>query len=106
MKRIAVAAAMMVITSASIAQAQNKASGANAAAQGITAIYSQTKGFLVATAEQIPEDKYGFQPTKDVRTVGALFAHIGPPQSSPGGVCFVTATARENRFTERMVVQR
>jgi uncharacterized damage-inducible protein DinB len=76
MKRIAVAAAMLVMTTASIAHAQNKASSANAAAQGITAIYDQTKGFLVAAAEQIPEDKYAFQPTKDVRTVGALFAHI------------------------------
>jgi uncharacterized damage-inducible protein DinB len=76
MKRIAAATAMMVMATASLAQAQDKASGGRAAAEGISAIYSQTKGFLVAAAEQIPEDKYGFQPTKDVRTVGALFAHV------------------------------
>lgn len=80
MKRIATAAAI-VLVAASAAQAQEKASPANASVMGMTAIYSMGKANILKAAEQIPEDKYSFQPTKDVRTVGALFAHIADAQN-------------------------
>lgn len=78
MKRIIAAAAVLIVSTASMAQAQEKASAnsARAATQGIAALFDQTKSFLIATADQIPEDKYSFQPTKEVRTVGAMLAHI------------------------------
>lgn len=75
MKRFLTAAAIVLVAATS-AQAQEKASTARASTQGISAVYDQTKKFLVGAADQIPEDKFSFQPTKDVRTVGALFAHI------------------------------
>ena len=80
MKRFATAAAIILVA-ATTAQAQEKASPANASVMGMTAIYGMGKGNILKAAEQIPEDKYSFQPTKDVRTVGALFAHIADAQN-------------------------
>ena len=75
MKRIAAAFAVLLIAGASQAQAQEKASGA-ASTNGIAAVFHMAHGNIVKAAEQIPEDKFSFQPTKEVRTIGALFAHI------------------------------
>jgi uncharacterized damage-inducible protein DinB len=38
--------------------------------------YEATKGFITKTAEQVPEAKYTYQPTKEVRTIAQLLAHI------------------------------
>jgi uncharacterized damage-inducible protein DinB len=76
MKRVAATFLALSVCGFSVAQAQEKASTARAGTEGISAIYSMAKSFLVKAAEQIPEDKYSFQPTKDVRTVGSLFSHI------------------------------
>ncbi len=38
--------------------------------------YDIGKGYITKAAEQFPEGKYGFQPTKDVRTFGQIVAHI------------------------------
>ncbi len=38
--------------------------------------YEATKGFILKSAEAIPEAKYSYQPTKDVRTIGQLLGHI------------------------------
>jgi uncharacterized damage-inducible protein DinB len=38
--------------------------------------YEATKGFILKSAELIPEAKYSYQPTSEVRTVAQLFGHI------------------------------
>jgi uncharacterized damage-inducible protein DinB len=38
--------------------------------------YEMVKGNILKAVEQVPEDLFAFQPTPDVRTLGALFAHI------------------------------
>ena len=38
--------------------------------------FRQVRGNTIQTAEDIPEDKYGFQATPDTRSIGALLAHI------------------------------
>ena len=81
MKRVVAAAALLLIGSTSAVQAQEKASVANASAQGITAIYNLSKTNILKAAEQIPEEGYAYQPTKEVRTTGALFAHIADAQA-------------------------
>ena len=78
--KIPVATAFLLLASTS-AFAQEKASTANGSVQGITAVYNIAKANILKAAEQVPEDKYGFQPTKDVRTMGALFAHIADAQN-------------------------
>ena len=38
--------------------------------------YDEVKDYVTKAAEQIPEAKYSYQPTKEVRTIGKLIGHI------------------------------
>ncbi|MDE2772755.1 MAG: DinB family protein [Gemmatimonadota bacterium] len=38
--------------------------------------FRQVRGNTIQTAEDIPEDKYGFQASPDTRSIGAILAHI------------------------------
>ena len=38
--------------------------------------YELVKGYLLKAAAQVPEEHFVFQPTPDVRTLGALFGHV------------------------------
>lgn len=75
MRRVLAAAVILVVGFASTALAQEKAS-ASAAVAGLTGPLVMVKGNIIKAAEQVPEDKWSFQPTKEVRTLGAIFAHI------------------------------
>jgi uncharacterized damage-inducible protein DinB len=50
------------------------------------AIFNISKGNVLGSVEKIPEDLWSYQPTKDVRTVGQLFAHIADGQYEFCGV--------------------
>jgi uncharacterized damage-inducible protein DinB len=76
MKRVAAVFAVLLVAGTSIAQAQQKASGSAVSTAGITGVFHMAHANIVKAAEQIPEDKFSFQPTKDVRTLGAIFAHV------------------------------
>ncbi|MGH7468852.1 MAG: DinB family protein [Longimicrobiales bacterium] len=80
MRTVIVATGLLLMASAG--QAQQKASGANPASAGIQNIYNMVKGYIVRAAEQVPEDKYSFQATKDVRTFGQIVAHIADAQTN------------------------
>ena len=75
MKRVAAVFAVLLVFGVSAAQAQEKASGA-ASVAGIAGVFHMAHQNIVKAAEQVPEEKYSFQPTKEVRTLGALFAHL------------------------------
>lgn len=49
-------------------------------------IYAIAKGDILGSVNKIPDDMWSFQPTKDVRTVGQLFAHIADGQYEFCGV--------------------
>jgi uncharacterized damage-inducible protein DinB len=38
--------------------------------------FSMVKNYIVKSAEKMPEDQFGFQPSPDVRSFGALLGHI------------------------------
>lgn len=83
MKRSITLAAVLMLAATAGAYAQEaaqKASSANAATMGMSSIYNVSKGYLLKAADQIPADKYGFQPTKDVRTIGQLIGHVADAQ--------------------------
>jgi hypothetical protein len=42
--------------------------------------YTRIKGNLMKMAEKMPDDAYGFQATPDIRTFGALVAHVADAQ--------------------------
>jgi uncharacterized damage-inducible protein DinB len=48
------------------------------------------KGYITKSLEQIPENLFGFQPTKEVRTIGQLFGHI-----ADGNYLFCSASSGE-----------
>ncbi len=80
MRTLLLATGLLLVASA--AQAQQKASGANAAATGIQNIYGTAKEYILKAAEQVPEAKYSFQATKDVRTFGQILGHIVDAQNN------------------------
>lgn len=43
-------------------------------------LYAISKGDVMGSVEKIPDDLWSYQPTKEVRTVGQLFAHIADGQ--------------------------
>lgn len=49
---------------------------ANPIAASAKAQFNLVSGFLVRTAEQVPDDFYGFRPTPDVRPAGEIFGHV------------------------------
>jgi uncharacterized damage-inducible protein DinB len=82
MRRSIALAAILVVLGTGAAQAQGaKSSGAAAASAGITNVYHMAHGFILKTAELVPEEKYGYQPTKEVRTLGAILGHIADAQN-------------------------
>ena len=77
-KTVTALVALLVTASAGQAQ-QMKAS--NPATSGIESMYSMVKGHIIKSAEMVPEEKYSFRPSKDVRTFGELVGHIVDAQA-------------------------
>src|SRR5215470_13283364 len=44
------------------------------------AVYTRVKGFLLAAADKMPEEGYGFKATPEVRPFGQLIAHVADTQ--------------------------
>ena len=67
----------VVLVSASAATPRLSAqAGGDATMASVKATYEMVKGYITKAAAQVPEDKYTFQPTKEVRTMGQLFGHV------------------------------
>ena len=49
---------------------------ADPAVAGIKSTHDLVKGNILKAAAQVPDDMYAFKPTPDVRSMGALFAHV------------------------------
>jgi uncharacterized damage-inducible protein DinB len=49
-------------------------------------IFGIAKNDILGSVDKIPDDMWSFQPTKEVRTVGQLFAHIADAQYEFCGV--------------------
>lgn len=52
------------------------AAGGDATIASVKMMYEGIKGYVTKAAAMVPEDKYKYQPTKEVRTMGQLFGHI------------------------------
>jgi uncharacterized damage-inducible protein DinB len=63
-------AVLVLTTTAAAAQAPDPATAS------IRGTFDLVKGNIMKAAAQIPEDMYAFKPTPEVRSMGALFAHI------------------------------
>ena len=50
--------------------------GADASLAGVRSLYETARGYVTATAEQVPEDMYDYRPTEEVRTLGQILGHV------------------------------
>jgi uncharacterized damage-inducible protein DinB len=67
-----------VILFAAVASAQD--TPANPLVTVSKNIYAISKNDILGSVDKIPDDTWSFQPTKDVRTVAQLFAHVADAQ--------------------------
>ena len=68
--RKAVLTVIALLATAGAAEAQK------AAVSGIVQQYNDVKGFIIRSAEMVPQEKYSYAPTQGVRSFGALVGHI------------------------------
>ena len=69
--------ALALVICAAALSAQEKKGPLVGSSQGMFAI---AKNDVMKSIDKIPEDLWSYRPTKDVRTVGELFAHIADGQ--------------------------
>ncbi len=60
------------------AQAAPAADNASVAAVGM--FWQQLAGYILQSAKDMPEEKYGYRPTPDVRTFGQIVGHVAGAQ--------------------------
>ena len=74
--------ALVLIAPAAMAQgmdhSQHQMGGQSVAA--VRPLYEQFKGWLIASAEQMPEADYAYRPTAGVRSFGELLGHVANAQ--------------------------
>lgn len=75
---------LCLLPSALVAQAAPGGDNASVAAVGM--FWQQMAGYILQSAKDMPEAKYTFQPTPEVRTFGQLIAHVAGAQ---GMICAV-----------------
>ena len=62
--------ALLVLASVCVLQAQNPMS------KETKDLYSTVKGYILKSAEKMPESNYSFKPSPDVRNYGAILGHL------------------------------
>lgn len=102
MKRFAVIFPIVVFAIA--ASAQTPAPGNVSAMTALKASWQNIRDLGLKSAEQMPEEHYGFQPTKEVRTFGQIIGHLanehymicapGKGEKDPNGVDFEKTTKK------------
>ncbi|MGB7267429.1 MAG: DinB family protein [Terracidiphilus sp.] len=69
-----IAVGMMVLAAASACALAQDAS--NPVVTSAKEIFQRQSGYMVAAAEQMPADKYGYRPTADQWTYGKIVSHV------------------------------
>jgi len=90
MKRFSFFASCLVLVPMVLACAQEQAPPAEASAGpaqeshavvgSIAPLFDMVKGYIIAAAEQMPEENFGYQPTAEVRTFGQIIGHVAMAQ--------------------------
>lgn len=71
---------LLAIASPALAQQQQSAPAANVSVNAAKSIWQIANGFVVRSAEQMPESLYSFKPTPAVRSFGQIVAHVADAQ--------------------------
>ena len=80
-----IALAAVILALPALALAQNPMMAA------VKAQHEQVKGYLLKTAEAIPENLYSFRATPDVRTIAQLIGHVA---DGSAGICASASDAK------------
>lgn len=57
-------------------EAHEHMQGHNVAVKSVAPLHEMVKGYLIAAAEQMPEEHYGYRPTEEVRSFGQIVGHV------------------------------
>jgi uncharacterized damage-inducible protein DinB len=90
MKRLSLFVPCLVLAPITLACAQEQAPPPEAAAGpaqeshaavgSIAPLFEMVKGYIIAAAEQMPEEKYTYRPNAEVRTFGQIVGHVAMTQ--------------------------
>jgi uncharacterized damage-inducible protein DinB len=93
---------LLLVAVASPALAQPAATaGASSPAADVRAQWRTMSGYVLQSAIDVPEDKYSFKPTPQVRSFGELFAHVAGAQSMFCALALGDKPPREDAVTAR-----
>ena len=56
--------------------AQVPEAAANVPLDAVRPLYMQVRGYVTRSAEQMPEEQYGYRPTPEVRSFGEILGHV------------------------------
>ena len=82
-------------------EAQDHMEGHDAAVKSVAPLHEMVKGYLIAAAEQMPEEYYGYQPTEVVRTFGQIVGHVADAAFMFCGTASGGQARGPERFEER-----
>ena len=74
---------------------------ANPLTSTVRKIFDDNSKNLVAAAEEMPAEKYGFQPSPDVRTFGQVIAHISMVNNNVCAKLFTPAAPMPEKVDEK-----
>jgi uncharacterized damage-inducible protein DinB len=60
--------------------AQERAAPTDGHVATVRGLWESLTGFITTAAEELPEDKYSYQPTKEVRSFGQMIGHVAGAQ--------------------------
>jgi uncharacterized damage-inducible protein DinB len=72
----------------------------DAAVKSLLPLYETVKGYIIASAEQMPEEKYAFRPTEEVFTFGELVGHVANAMYFFCGTVKGTSTQAPENYQE------
>lgn len=73
---LAVPMLFLALPAGAVAQSGN----GNPVSTSLEGLYGITKQHVMATADVVPENLYGYRPTEEVRTMGQILAHVANSQ--------------------------
>jgi len=73
----------------------------NTAVMSVAPLHEIVKGYLIAAAEQMPEEEYGYRPTEEVRTFGQIVGHVANALYFFCGTAAETAARGPENYEER-----
>jgi len=101
---VSVVLALAVAAPALAQQHQHAGQGGDHMAAMLKPHYEMTKGFLIRSAEMLPQEHYSFKPTPDVRSFGEIVGHVananymfcamGSGEANPSRANFEQTTAK------------